>query len=332
MNFSSLPKIELHLHLDCSLSFEVVQKLNPDITKSEYRELFVAPAKCRDLADYISRSLEAIKLMQHRKSLKLVVEDLFEQLQADNVIYAEIRFAPLEHTKEELAADEVVAAVNEAVSEQTTKTGIKVGIILCTLRNYSQTQSMQTVKLVQEFEDTNVVGFDIAADEAGYPIDNHVSAFRYANEKGLNCTAHAGEARGPKSVRETLDNFSPSRIGHGVRSAEDRELIERLKEQNIHLEICPTSNIQTNVYEKMTDHTVDTLFESGISLSINTDTRTISDVTLDEEYQMMGNIFDWDTDELLKSNLEAITHAFTDDETKKQLKKRVKNAYEANSA
>jgi len=332
MNFSSLPKIELHLHLDCSLSFEVVQKLNPDITKSEYRELFVAPAKCRDLADYISRSLEAIKLMQHRKSLKLVVEDLFEQLQADNVIYAEIRFAPLEHTQEELAADEVVAAVNEAVSEQTTKTGIKVGIILCTLRNYSQTQSMQTVKLVQEFEDTNVVGFDIAADEAGYPIDNHVSAFRYANEKGLNCTAHAGEARGPKSVRETLDNFSPSRIGHGVRSAEDRELIERLKEQNIHLEICPTSNIQTNVYEKMTDHTVDTLFESGISLSIHTDTRTISDVTLDEEYQMMGNIFDWDTDELLKSNLEAITHAFTDDETKKQLKKRVKNAYEANSA
>ncbi len=329
MDFSSLPKIELHLHLDCSLSFDVVQKLNPDITKSEYRESFIAPDKCRDLADYISRSLEAIKLMQNKESLQLVVGDLFKQLQADNVIYAEIRFAPLEHTKQVLSAEQVVSAVNEAVSEQVDETGIKAGIILCTLRNYSETQSMETVKLVEQFRDTNIVGFDIAADEAGYPIDNHVAAFRYANERGLNCTAHAGEARGPKSVRETLDNFGPSRIGHGVRSAEDRELIERLKEQNIHLEVCPTSNIQTNVYENMTDHTVNTLLESGVSLSINTDTRTISDVTLDEEYQTMAEIFEWDKDQLLQTNIEAIAHAFTDDETKQRLEERITTAYDA---
>jgi adenosine deaminase len=266
--------------------------------------------------------------MQSREALQLVVDDLFEQLQADNVIYAEMRFAPLEHTKQGLSAEEVVEAVDEAVSEQVQKTGIEAGIILCTLRNYSKAQSMQTVKLVEQFEENNVVGFDIAADEAGFPIDNHVAAFEYANEKGLNATAHAGEAKGADSVRETLDNFKPSRIGHGVRSAEDRALIERLKEQDIHLEVCPTSNIQTNVYEKIADHTVDTLFESGVSLSINTDTRTISDVTLDEEYHLLSEIFGWSHDQLLQTNLEAIRHAFTDDATKKRLRKQISDAYQ----
>lgn len=328
MDFSSLPKIELHLHLDCSLSYDVVSKLNPEITESAYRDLFIAPDKCRDLADYISRSQEAIKLMQTKEALALVVEDLFNQLQADHVIYAEIRFAPLEHTQGELSATEVVKTVSEAVADQVGQTRIEAGIILCTLRHYSEARSMHTVQLAEQFSDAGVVGFDIAADEAGFPIDNHISAFEYANEHDLNCTAHAGEARGAASVRETLEYFKPARIGHGVRSAEDEDLLERLKRQNIHLEVCPTSNVQTNVYEKITGHTVNTLFESGVSLSINTDTRTISDVTLDEEYQTLQDVFRWDKDRLLECNLAAIAHAFTSDKIKDQLRQEVIKAYQ----
>ncbi|TYP95540.1 adenosine deaminase [Fodinibius salinus] len=327
MDFSSLPKIELHLHLDCSLSYDVVSKLNPDISKSAYRDSFVAPDKCRDLADYISRSQEAIKLMQTKEALTLVVEDLFKQLQADHVIYAELRFAPLEHTKGELSAVEVVETVSEAVVDQIGETGTEAGIILCTLRHYSEAQSMHTVKLVEQFSDTGVVGFDIAADEAGFPIDNHISAFEYADEHSLNCTAHAGEARGAASVQETLEYFKPARIGHGVRSAEDEDLLKILKKQDIHLEVCPTSNIQTNVYEGITDHTVDMLFESGVSLSINTDTRTISDVTLTEEYQKLQNVFQWDKDQLIECNLAAIEHAFTTEKIKKQLRQEIIEAY-----
>ena len=191
MSFSVLPKVELHLHLDCSLSFDVVQQLNPEISEEKYRENFIAPPKCRDLADYISRSESAVALMQSREALHMVTEDLFKQLQADNVIYAEIRFAPLLHTRKGLSAKEVVEAVNKAVEEQVNTTGIEAGIILCTLRHYSENQSMETVKLVEEFAGCRVVGFDIAADEAGFPIDNHIPAFEYANEKGLSCTAHA---------------------------------------------------------------------------------------------------------------------------------------------
>ncbi|WP_445666214.1 adenosine deaminase [Fodinibius sp. AD559] len=330
MVFSDLPKVELHLHLDCSLSFDVVQQLDPDISKEKYREKFIAPDKCRNLADYISRSESAVALMQDREALQLVTQDLFEQLQADNVIYAEIRFAPLLHTRKELSAEEVVDTVNETVEEQVKETGIEAGIILCTLRNYSENQSMETVRLVEQFAGSRVVGFDIAADEAGFPIDNHIPAFEYANEKGLNCTAHAGEACGAESVWETLGHFKPSRIGHGVRSAEDDELLDYLREHEIHLEVCPTSNVQTNVFDTIHDHSIDTLYEKGISLSVNTDTRTISDVRLDEEYQTLSNIFDWNIEQLLRCNLEAIDHAFTDEGIKERLRGTIREAYTNN--
>ncbi len=330
MAFSELPKVELHLHLDCSLSFDVVQQLNPQISEEEYREKFIAPDKCRDLADYISRSESAVALMQDREALQLVTEDLFTQLEADGVIYAEIRFAPLLHTRKDLSPEEVVNIVNKAVDEQAKATGIEAGIILCTLRHYSDDQSMETVKLVEQFLGSRVVGFDIAADEAGFPIDNHIPAFEYANKQGLNCTAHAGEACGAESVWETIKHFNPSRIGHGVRSAEDNELLDYLREHNIHLEVCPTSNVQTNVFETIQDHSIDMLYKEGISLSINTDTRTISNVTLDEEYQTLSDIFDWDVDQLYRCNFEAIDHAFTDDTTKEKLRRVIREAYSNN--
>ena len=327
MTFSALPKVELHLHLDCSLSFDVVQQLDPQISEKKYRDQFIAPDKCRNLADYISRSESAVALMQDREALQLVTKDLFKQLQSDNVIYAEVRFAPLLHTRQDLSAEEVVDTVNKAMEEQVKETGIEAGIILCTLRNYSEDQSMETVKLVEQFSGSRVVGFDIAADEAGFPIDNHISAFEYASAKGLNSTAHAGEACGAESVWETLEHFKPSRIGHGVRSAEDDELLDYLKEHDIHLEVCPTSNVQTNVFDTISDHSINSLYEKGISLSVNTDTRTISNVTLDEEYQTLSDLFDWDTDQFLRCNLEAIDHAFTEENTKEKLRRTIRKAY-----
>ena len=327
MNFQPLPKIELHLHLDCSLSYEVVRKIDPSITEDEYRCKFVAPAKCTDLADYISRAVIAITLMQTELNLRLVVEDLFNQLRADNVIYAEIRFAPLLHIESGLSARQVVQIVNDAVKEFSQKTGVIAGLILCTLRHYSEEQSLQTVHLVNEFKGTPVCGFDIAADEAGYPIDNHIKAFEIARQKNILCTAHAGEAKGADSVWETLKNFHPQRIGHGVRSVEDESLLEFLKQRNIHLEVCPTSNVQTNVYEKIQDHAADIIFRKGISMSINTDARTISDVTLSSEYLLMEEYFKWSRNHFKKCNLDAIEHAFASEEIKAGLIKKINDAY-----
>ena len=322
-----LPKVELHLHLDCSLSYQVVSKLKPGISYEAYRQSFVAPPKCPDLADYIKRAISAIELMQTKDNLSLVVFDLFEQLLRDHVIYAELRFAPLEHVSQGLSAEEVVSVVNQATIEAINKTGVEAGIILCTLRHYSENMSLQTAELVERFKGTKVVGFDIAADEAGYPIDNHVAAFNYINNKGIPCTAHAGEALGAESVWETLENFRPLRIGHGVRSAEDQRLLDYLKQHQIHLEVCPTSNVQTNVFATIKDHNISTIFDSGVSMSVNTDCRTISDVTLTSEYQLLHELFGWSKEQLYRCDQEALRHAFCSEELKLRLLKKLQAGY-----
>jgi adenosine deaminase len=143
MDFRNLPKVELHLHLDCSLSYEVVQQINPVISYEQYVQAFIAPPKCTDLADYIQRALRGIELMQTEEQLRLVTLDLMHQLKSDNVIYAEIRFAPLEHLRNGLTPEAVVATVESAVAEGRKETGVEARVILCTLRHYTEAQSMQ---------------------------------------------------------------------------------------------------------------------------------------------------------------------------------------------
>jgi adenosine deaminase len=233
----------------------------------------------------------------------------------------------LQHIFKGLKAAEVVRAVDDAVNEAKTLTGIEAGIILCTLRHYSEAQSLQTVHLFKEFKDSNVVGFDLAADEAGFPITSHIKTFQFANENGINCTAHAGEAKGAESVWETLQMLRPKRIGHGVRSIEDVELLTYLKENKIHLEICPTSNIQTNVFDRMENHSIDQIYKSGISMSINTDARTISNVSLTDEYETLARVFNWTKKHFLNCNLQAIDHSFLSIEKKEKLKTVLVNGY-----
>ena len=327
-DIAAWPKVELHLHLDCSLSYAVVHDLDPTITETAYRDQFIAPAVCTNLADYITRADRAVDLMQTQKALRLVTLDLFGQLKKDHIIYAEIRFAPLKHLTKGLTPEQVVAAVDSAVDEGIKRTGIQVGIILCTLRHFTSEQSMETVKLVEEFRHKHVVGFDIAGDEAGYPIDNHLAAFHYANAHHLNCTAHAGEASGPKSVWETLKNFHPTRIGHGVRSIEDTALTTYLKANNILLEVCPTSNLQTNMYPDLAQHPIDRLYRiQKVPLNVNTDCRTISNTTLNREYALLVNQFHWKKADFLTCNLAALDHAFTTTAIKARLHARLLAAY-----
>ncbi len=327
MDYHFLPKIELHLHLDCSLSYKVVQQIDPSISIETYNESFIAPPKCTDLVDYLSRAVKGFQLMQTKEQLHLVTLDLLEQLKADNVIYAEIRFAPLLHIEKGLSPFEIVQTVNDTVTEGISQTGVEARLILCTLRHFSEEQSMETVRLVKEFSGSNVVGFDIAGDEAGFPITDHIKAFEYAKNNNIHCTAHAGEAKGPESVRETIAHFHPSRIGHGTRSAEDETLLSFLKKENIHLEVCPTSNIQTNVFDSIEDHPADKIYNAGVSMSINTDGRTVTPVTLTSEYDLLKKTFQWNKEHFLKCNTEAIKHAFISENLKKELLQKINTAY-----
>jgi adenosine deaminase len=327
MDYQHLPKIELHLHLDCSLSYKVVQQIDPAVTYEDYCHSFVAPPHCTDLLDYLTRAVKGFELMQTKEQLRLVTLDLFEQLKADNVIYAEIRFAPLLHLGKGLSPVEVVETVDAAFTEGKAMTGMEGGLILCTLRNYTEEQSLETVKLVQQFRGTNVLAFDMAGDEAGYPVAAHVKAFQFAKDNGIHCTCHAGEAKGPESVWDTLGQLHPTRIGHGVRSAEDEKLLDHLVKKDIHLEICPTSNIQTNIFRSIEQHAADKIYRHGVSMSINTDARTVTPVTLSSEYNKLQDVFHWDKAHFLQCNLEGIRHSFTTEAVKQKIAVRIQEAY-----
>ena len=324
-----LPKVELHLHLDCSLSFDVVRKLRPQISEIEYKNNFIAPEKCLNLADFLKCASSGINLMQTKSGLRAVVEDLFNQLKSENVIYTEIRFAPLQHLLGGLSAEEVVEIVTDSISSCTESSGVQAKLILCTLRHFSEDESLKTIKLVERFINKScVVGFDLAADEAGFPIANHIKAFKYAMKKDIPRTAHAGEARGADSVWETLENFNPQRIGHGVRSIEDSKLIDHLIENQIHLEVCPTCNIQINVFKEYHEHPIDFLYSKGVSVGINTDARSLVNISLTEEYSKLMKVFNWEIIDLYKCNQNALNHAFISEEEKKVLQRKLENGYQ----
>lgn len=316
---SFLPKVELHLHLDCSLSYAAVSRLAPHISREEYDQEFIAPRQCASLADFLTRAPRGFQLMQTGDALRIVTEDVFEQLQADNVIYAELRFAPLLHTYQGLAPEAVVAALDRATEDCIRATEIEVRLILCTLRHFQAEQSLETARLVKQFQGSRVVALDIAGDEAGFPIAPHIAAYRFAIDNGLHRTAHAGEARGAESVWETLKAFAPTRIGHGVRSVEDPALVDHLRAGKIHLEVCPSSNVQTRAFPAYAEHCIDELYRSGVSLGINTDARTITNVTLEQEYARLRQAFSWDEEEFLTCNREALRAAFIDNRTRTQL-------------
>jgi len=321
MDLRSLPKIELHLHLDCSLSYKAVSALAPSVTREEYKRDYIAPARCTNLADFLSRAPMGFRLMQTEDSLRLVTEDLFQQLLEDGVIYAEIRFAPLLHTERGLTPEGVVAVVERSVDRLIRETGMQAGLILCTLRHFTEAQSMLTARLVKEFQGSRVVALDLAGDEARFPLDAHVGAYRYAREHGLFRTAHAGEGLGPESVWETLRVLEPQRIGHGTRSIEDPKLVEHLRRERIHLELCPSSNVQIiPSIGSMEEHPIDRLYRAGVSLNVNSDSRMLTPTTLTREFETLQRVFHWGKEELLRTNLMGLDVAFADDEVKELLR------------
>jgi len=326
-DITSIPKVELHTHLDCCLSYHVVSRLKPGITPQEYTTDFVGPSKFKDLANFLKIIDASLELMQTENALRLVTEDLFHQFQKDNIIYAEIRFAPFLHLEKGLKPEKVVEIVEKSVSDFSSETGIEARVILCTLRHYSEAQSMSTVRLVEKFRGSRVAALDIGADEAGFPVNAHIPAFRYARERDIPRTAHAGEAKGPESVWETLEHFKPTRIGHGVRSIEDPNLITTLRNKRIHLEVCPSCNIQVDVFDTFDRHPVDRLFKAGVSLGINTDSRAITNISLTDEYERLQHVFGWNKEHFFRCNRDALDAAFLPDTEKQRLKQKLMSEF-----
>lgn len=328
MDIHSLPKIELHSHLDCALSFDAVHAIDQSITREDYDTRFVAPRQCESLAEYLTYTFNYRKVLQTEAALRIAVQDVFAQMQKENVIYAELRYAPLVHLEEGLTPEEVVRTVADETSTQIAITGIEATVILCTLRDATREQSRQVADLVREFARTTPVGaMDIAGDEIAYTLTHHLAAFHAVRAAGLGITVHAGEAAGPESVIEALDYTGTRRIGHGVRSIEDDALVDCLRKEQVHLEICPICNIQTSAAPSLNQHPVDALYRRGVRLGISTDTRGVTATSLTKEYETLQTTFGWTLEDFGRVNRYALEASFASEEIKGSLAAELDEAY-----
>lgn len=312
---NELNKVELHLHLDGSVRIETIAEF-ANITIGEAKEKMQVSNDCQSLNDYLEKFNLPLKYMQTKDNLVRITEELIEDLEKDNVIYAEIRFSPLLHTREDLSLDEVVSSVISA----TKNSKIKIGIILCMMRGETFENNLNVVNLAKKYLGRGVVAVDLAGSEKDFPNHLYRELFIKINELKIPFTIHSGEASGASSIKTAL-SFNPTRLGHGINLEDNQELINEIKSKNILLEICPTSNIQTKAVDNIYNHPIYKYYKLGIPISINTDNRTVSNITLTSEYQLLKEAFGFKNDDFNKINKMAIEHAFVNAEEKDELSK-----------
>ena len=312
MEFKDIPKVELHLHLDGSVRPSTIADILK-LDQKEVEEKTIAKEKCEDLNDYLTKFSLPIEAMQTKENLERIAYELVCDLENDNVIYAEIRFAPIKHTKS-LFLDEVIEAVLNGLS----KGNIKTNLILCMMRDSSYEDNIKIIELAKKYLNKGVVALDLAGAEALYKTVKFKNLFEIAQNYKIPFTIHAGEADGIDSINSAI-LFGTRRLGHGIRTIEDDETINRIIDNDILLEVCPTSNIQTNVISSYEKHPIKKLFELGCKISINTDNRTVSNVTLEKEYKLLMKHLNFSTDDIIKTNITALEHAFISEDEKRDL-------------
>lgn len=322
--------IDLHIHLDGSLSLKTVKKLlNADeagLSKNDevLSKMMQAPANCKDLNEYLTRFDFAVSLLQTKEALKTAAYDLCCELKDRGLIYAEIRFAPQKHTDRGLTQEDAVQAVLKGMKDS----GLRSGLILCCMRgNDNREQNLETVYVAKKYIESGVCAIDLAGAEALYPTQDFEYVFSSAKSLCIPYTIHAGEADGPKSVYKAIE-MGAKRIGHGVRSVEDEDLVKTLSKEQIPLEVCVKSNIDTGVFETVEEHTIKKLYDSGVFITVNTDNTTVSATSLGEEYGRIIKAFSFSDSEIEALMLKAAEAAFVNDETKTALKQEIKKEFE----
>lgn len=313
---------ELHLHLDGALSIDNCKKIaeiqNIDIPGDVEISNMMIAKDCHDLKEFLTKFEFPLSLLQTKEGIMNAIKNLQDELLEQGILYAEIRFAPSLHTRKGLSQEEVVnAAINGLNLSK-----LKSNLILCCMRGNNHDENIETVRLAKKYLDKGVCAIDLAGDEGTYPTKDYEDIFKYANELEIPFTIHAGEADGPSSVYDAI-RFGAKRIGHGVRSIEDPELVKLLKEKNITLEICPTSNICTSVFNKISDIPIKYFIDNGINITINTDDPVICNTTLKNELTLVKDVFNLTDKEMIKLQLNAINASFISKEEKDDLIKKV---------
>jgi adenosine deaminase len=321
------PKVLLHDHLDGGLRPTTVIELAaetgyaalPTTNPDDLAAWFTEGAARRDLVLYLETFDHTVGVMQTKDALIRVAQECAEDLAADGIVYAEVRFAPEQHLEAGLTLDEVVEAVLEGFRLGSAGTNLTVGTLLTAMRHAAHSTAI--AELAVRHRDGGVVGFDIAGSEAGNPPTRHLDAFRLVAAESFHITIHAGEAFGLPSIWEAVQLCGAERLGHGVRIVDDivvgddgRAALGRLasfvRDRRVPLEMCPTSNVNTGVCDSIAEHPIGQLAALRFRVTVNTDNRLMSGVSLSSEMAALVDAFGYGWEQIEWFTLNAMKSSF----------------------
>ena len=311
-----MPKAELHLHLDGSLrpqtALELARErgLDAGMSLGDMTRRLQAPPQAADQAELLAAFDLAIMIMQDAAAIERITFELVEDVAADGTRYVEIRWAPALHLVRGLDLRGSIGAVVAGARRGAAATGVVVRLIAVALRSHPPATSLEVATEAARFIDQGLTGFDLAGREQEFasPLP-HRRAFDAARAAGLGITIHAGEWGGAAQVRRALE-VSPARIAHGAPAADDPGLMAELISRGVTLDLCPTSNVQASIYATLADFPLPRLLRAGVPVTLSTDDRTVSDLTLVREYERAHTVLGLSLAELWAMNVHALRVAF----------------------
>jgi adenosine deaminase len=329
------PKALLHDHLDGGLRPETVLELAAEVghelpaaDTGGLARWFAEASGSGSLERYLETFVHTVSVMQTDPALRRVAAECAEDLAADGVVYAEVRFAPEQHLAAGLSLEQVVEAVlagfrdGSARAQAAGGPGIRIGTLLTAMRHAAR--SMEIAHLAVSYRDVGVVGFDIAGREEGYPPTRHLDAFEYLQRENFHFTIHAGEAFGLPSIWQAIQWCGADRLGHGVRIVDDitlgpgggaagarlGRLAAYVRDKRIPLELCPSSNVQTGAVGSIAEHPIGLLHDLRFRVTVNTDNRLMSGTSMSREMSLLAEAFSYGLAELQWFTVNALKSAF----------------------
>lgn len=315
-----LPKIELHCHLDGSLSKEFIQTyLQRTVSEDELS----VTNDCKSLAEYLEKFELPGSCLKEEKGLENAGYDVLQTMSRENICYTEIRFAPLLSVTEEMDTEKVIAALLRGLERGKKDFGIEYNVITCAMRHHSEEKNYQMLKTARQFLDCGVCAADLAGAEAQYPMSEFMELFRKTKKLGMPFTIHAGECGNVQNIIDAV-GAGAKRIGHGIAMRANPKVQEMVKKENIGIEMCPISNLQTKAVESSEEYPIREFLDAGILVTINTDNRTVSNSSMTKELEFIQTVYKITDEEIMLLMENAIKTAFAKEDIKDKLYKKCK--------
>ena len=312
-----LPKIEQHCHLDGSLSKAFVEKR----TGRKVRDLELhVPEGCASLNEYLDKFLLPCSCIEDAKGLEDAGYDFISHIKEENVVYTEVRFAPMNPIHESLSLDRVLESLLTGLEKGTQEFGVEYNVIVCAMRHHSEDTNLRMFRSARKFLGEGVCAGDLAGAEALFPMSRFRNLFAEVRKLGMPFTIHAGECGNVQNIEDAIA-AGAGRIGHGIAMRGNRKVQRLCREKRIGIEMCPISNLQTRAVEEPSGYPLREFLNAGLAVTINTDNRTVSNTTLSKELEFVQRVYGITDGEIIQVMKNAVDTLFADDSVKDRLLK-----------